>query len=99
MITLTEQIANEIKTETENILEKYQKPFNSLHEGLGVLREEYLELEDEIFFGEKRAKEEVKNDISPDWRKKEADKKHKERVRKEAIQVAAIACRIIQELT
>lgn len=83
----------------ESIPEKYQKPFNSMHEGIGVLLEEYRELEDEIFFGEKRAKKEVENDLSPEYRKTKADSLYKERVRKEAIQVAAMACRIIQELT
>lgn len=99
MITLTTQVINEIKEEMESIPEKYQKPFNSMHEGLGVLLEEYRELEDKIFFGEKRAKKEVEHDLSPEYRKSQSEKIYKERVRKEAIQVAAMACRIIQELT
>ena len=40
MITLDSKTANLIKDEMERIPEKYQKPFNSTHEGLGVLREE-----------------------------------------------------------
>lgn len=91
MITLDRLTAEAIRIEMESIPEKYQKPFNSTHEGLGVLREEYLELEDEIFFGLKRAGEEVKNDFALGI--------HKNRIKKEAIQVAAMACRIIQELT
>lgn len=88
MITLKPETANLIKDEMESIPEKYQKPFNSTHEGLAVLREEYLELEDEIFFGEKRlAGISDKADL------------HKRKIRNEAIQVAAMACRIIQELT
>lgn len=83
-MTLHDTTADLIRKEMESIPEKYQKPFNSLHEGLAVLREEYVELEDEIFFGEKRT---------------ETIKRHKERVREEAVQVAAMACRIIQELT
>ena len=96
-ITLQESTAEAIKNEMESIPEKYQKPFNSVHEGLAVLREEYVELENEIFFGEKKAK---KDDLESDkmfggnykelW---------KERIKKEAIQVAAMAARIIQELT
>lgn len=85
MITLNEKTSKLIKDEMESIPLKYQKPFNSLHEGIGVLREEYMELEQEIFFGEKKAGE--SKDM---W---------KDRVRNEAVQVAAMACRIIQELT
>lgn len=91
MITLNQTTADLIKQEMESIPEKYQKPFNSIHEGLGVLREEYLELEDEIFFGEKRAKSQT-DDGSYKLL-------HEARIRKEAIQVAAMAARIIQELT
>lgn len=84
MITLKKETAEAIRIEMESIPEKYQKPFNSVHEGLAVLREEYVELENEIFFGEKRvATKEV-------WRAN---------IKKEAIQVAAMAARIIQELT
>lgn len=57
MITLQASTVEAIRIEMESIPEKYQKPFNSVHEGLAVLREEYVELENEIFFGEKRAKE------------------------------------------
>lgn len=96
MITLNPQTAQLIKDEMESIPEKFQKRFNSLHEGLSVLREEYVELEQEIFFGEKKAeKHPYANDLSP------LDPKiiWKEKVKREAIQVAAMACRIIQELT
>ena len=85
MITLDQKTAEAIRIEMESIPEKYQKPFNSTHEGLGVLREEYIELENEIFFGEKKG-----------WLN---NKNHKDRIREEAIQVAAMAARIIQELT
>jgi hypothetical protein len=90
MKTLNSETTNLIKLELESIPEKYWKDFNSTHEGLGVLREEYLELEKEIFFGEKEAKKEFPNTY---------EQIHKERIRKEAIQVAAMAVRIIQELT
>ncbi len=93
MITLNPHTADLIRKEMESIPDKYQKPFNSMHEGLGVLREEYIELEQEIFFGEKKAKSHpYSDDVSPGviW---------KEKVRREAIQVAAMAARIIQELT
>jgi hypothetical protein len=108
MITLNENTSKLIKDEMESIPEKYQKPFNSMHEGLGVLREEYIELENEIFFGEKKAKEDFMKPDYPIDRQIEHEKQFianagkdlwKQRVREEAIQVAAMACRIIQELT
>lgn len=84
----------------ESIPEKYQKPFNSMHEGLGVLREEYIELEQEIFFGEKEYKRLAENEgFKGDDLKKVASENYRMAVRQEAIQVAAMAARIIQELT
>ena len=92
MITLKKSTAEAIRIEMESIPDKYQKPFNSVHEGLAVLREEYVELENEIFFGEKKAKEQGDYGLDPKviW---------KEKIKREAIQVAAMAARIIQELT
>jgi hypothetical protein len=94
MKTLKPETAELIRIEMESIPEKYQKNFNSMHEGLGVLREEYIELEQEIFFGEKKAEHEISFYDFHDTKKI-----FKDRVRKEAIQVAAMAVRIIQELT
>jgi hypothetical protein len=85
MKTLTAQVANEIKQELENIPEKYYKDFNSTHEGLAVILEEFEELKLEVFFGEKR--------VSGN------QNVHKERMRREAIQTAAMCVRFIQELT
>jgi hypothetical protein len=100
MITLKTETAELIKKEMESIPEKYHKPFNSLHEGLGVLREEYMELEQEIFFGEKKVKEEfVEFPERFGNMKSNADWKYKQKVKQEAVQVAAMAARIIQELT
>jgi len=96
MITIKDESVRLIRNELESIPEKYQKPFNSVHEGLAVLREEYVELENEIFFGEKKAKDHpYANDDHP------LDPKliWKEKIRREAVQVAAMAVRIIQELT
>ncbi len=92
MITLNQETAEAIRMEMESIPEKYQRPFISVHEGLAVLREEYIELENEIFFGEKKAHTQkgMASDSQAIW---------KERIRREAIQVAAMASRIIQELT
>ncbi len=94
MKILTSKVADEIDNELKSIPEKYQADFNSIHEGLGVLWEEFEELKDEVFFGEKRAKQQ--HGITPDVAAKHV---HKERMRKEAIQVAAMAVRFIQELT
>ena len=99
MITLKQETVDLIRKEMESIPEKYHKPFNSMHEGLAVLREEYIELEGQIFFGEKIAKSEVASDLDPEYRKSESLRRYRERVRDEAIQVAAMAARIIQELT
>jgi len=81
-----------INKELEHIPLEYQTPYNSLHEGYGVLAEEFEELKDEIFYGKKKAIAEYNDtDIGTQhW---------KLRVKNEAIQVAAVAIRIIQELT
>jgi hypothetical protein len=68
-------IAEEVKHEIDRSEAKYG-PFHSLHEGLAVLREEYKELEDAIFWGIPES----------------GDTKC---VRDEAIQVAAMAMRIV----
>lgn len=84
----------------ESIPEKYQKPFNSTHEGLAVLREEYVELENEIFFGYKIHEADAANrGLTGESLKDSAKAHHLIAVKKEAIQVAAMAARIIQELT
>jgi len=103
MITLKKETAEAIRIEMESIPEKYQKPFNSTHEALGVIREEYIELEQEIFFGEKQAEkihphEHHTTTIGKNQAKADAIKYHKSRIKKEAIQVAAMCARLIQEL-
>lgn len=100
MKTLTDNTADLIAGELENLPEKYaHKNFNSTHEGYAVILEEVRELENEVFFGEKRAREEVKNDLNREWAKAEADRRHKSRMREECIQIAAMCARFIQELT
>lgn len=71
-----------IRKEIDSIPENFQKPFNSDHEGFAVLWEEVEELKTEMFWGEKSVNKE----------------QHKRRVKEEAVQVAAMAIRIIQEL-
>lgn len=107
MLTLKQSTAEAIRIEMESIPEKYQKPFNSVHEGFAVLREEYVELEYEIFFGEKKAKHDFMQPDYPIDKQLEHEKQFtnganelwRKRVKTEAIQVAAMAARIIQELT
>jgi len=95
MLTLKPETASLINDELESIPERYQKPFNSVHEALGVIREEYIELEQEIFFGEKKAKEHhFANDEFPIDPKEIWNRK----IKREAIQVAAMCARLIQEL-
>lgn len=99
MLTLAPNTAQLIKIELESVPEKYHKAFNSPHEALGVIREEYLELEQEIFFGEKQAKAEL-DYIDPDSSESQANikKLYHKRIKLEAVQVAAMCARLIQEL-
>jgi hypothetical protein len=113
MKTLTPEVANEIKDELENIPEKFDKDFNSIYEGLAVILEEFEELKDEVFFGEKRIhsdgvfidSKEMKfiKKYYPELNEStvwdDRAKIHKLRMRKEAIQTAAMCVRFIQELT
>lgn len=100
MKTLSEQVANEIKDELENLPEKYaDTDFNSTHEGIAVIWEEFEELKDEVFFGAKRAAKEVEHDLNQAYRIEYTDSTHRRRMRTEAIQVAAMCVRFIQELT
>lgn len=90
-----EMIANEMAY----IPEKYQKPFNSTHEGYAVLLKEVREIEHVVFFGEKECRKKFENDLSSEYRTGAAKQLHKRMLREEAIQIAAMAVRIIQELT
>lgn len=111
MKILEQKTVDMIRKELASIPEKYQKNFNSTHEGYAVLLEEVRELENVVFFGEKSlSKDGIENktitmvrEEFPEinagniWEHK--DKAHKMRLREEATQIAAMAVRIIQELT
>lgn len=106
LTSLRPETVEMIAREMESIPDKYQKAFNSTHEGYAVLLEEVREIEHVVFFGEKEAKNEaesMRNGIgepfTPELRKQKASMLHKGRLREEAIQIAAMAARIIQELT
>lgn len=84
MKTLNEKTAVLIQEELQSIPEKYQKNFNSTHEGYAVILEEVRELEHEVFFGAKM---------------QATEGMHKQRMREECVQIAAMCARFIQELT
>jgi hypothetical protein len=86
-----------IHYELDSIPEEYQKDFNSIHEGYAVILEEVRELEQEVFFGKKKAKIEVAlQGINGNQTAMEI---HKQRMREECVQIAAMCARFIQELT
>lgn len=97
MKSLTPKVREEIEQELLSIPEEFQKDFNSTHEGYAVLLEEVDELWDEVKHGEKRA---FSCDSFGTLVSAESAKSiHKSRMRNEAVQVAAMAIRFIQELT
>lgn len=79
-----ENALEEIEVELLLAKNKFPEYFNTKHEGYAVLLEEVEELKDEIFWGTKK------------WNNPE---KHIQAVRDEAKQVAAMALRIMVELT
>jgi hypothetical protein len=82
-----------ITQEFSNLPLKYRETnFASAAEGIAVIREEYLELEQEVFWGKKKALK-VCGGIGTE----RAEKMHKDRMKAEAVQVAAMAIRFIQE--
>ncbi len=50
---LAEKVALEIREEMKRA-EALHGPFHSLHEAIAVIREEYKELEDAIFWGQQK---------------------------------------------
>ena len=93
-----------MKTLTDNTA---HNNFNSIHEGYAVILEEVRELEQEVFFGEKKAKAEYMKPEYPIDKVIEHEKQftngyvilHKQRMRDECVQIAAMCARFIQELT
>lgn len=83
MLTMTEQTAKLIEQELNSIPERFHAPFNSSHEGIAVIQEEFEELKNEVFWGEKLHSKE----------------RHRKEMKAEAIQLAAMCVRFIQEIT
>lgn len=84
-----------ITEELANLPHEYaSKDFASQAEGIAVIREEFMELEQEVFWGKKKALK-VCGGIGAE----RAEKMHKDRMRAEAVQLAAMAIRFIQECT
>jgi hypothetical protein len=101
-IKLEPETIQMIESEMARIPEKYQYKFNSVHEGLCVLQEEFEELKAEVFFGEKAVRKSLTPTTDPKLKGMDefvVEEVHRERMRDEAIQVAAMAIRFIQELT
>lgn len=100
MKTLHPHTVEAIDDELQNIPEKYQKDFNSTHEGYAVILEEVRELEQEVFFGEKRCRTDMITHHGPgDHIYSLTSALHKKRMREECTQIAAMCARFIQELT
>lgn len=74
-----------IAEEVQRAKQLHPGEFHNMHEALGVLREEYIELENEVFFGFKKVGKD--RDI------------YNKNVKEEAIQLAAMCVRLITELT
>lgn len=83
----------EIEIELLRAKNKFPNNFNTKHEGYAVLLEEVEELKDEIFWGDKKWAKSLGN--NPEL----AKSGHIIAVRDEAKQVAAMALRIMIELT
>ena len=94
-MTLTqERVIHEIKKEVERAKALHPGEFHNAHEGYAVLLEEVRELENEVFFGYKKAFNELT--ISA---KESVVELHQARMREECIQIAAMAVRFASELT
>lgn len=90
---ITQDVIDLVNDKLSSVPEKYRTTLSSNHEGYALLLEEVRELEQEIFFGEKKAIAEFPT------RATMAEFRHKSHIRAEAVDIMAMCVRIIQELT
>ena len=90
-----------ITKELANLPKEYaSKNFASEAEAIAVIREEYLELEKEVFWGKKKIEKELFEESFKDsfsYNKDLPQKIWKDKMRAEAVQLAAMTLRFIQE--
>jgi hypothetical protein len=85
-----------IRQEMASIPAEYHDPMPSTHHGYAVLQEEVDELWEVIKNGEKQIKKQLRLESHLEGT---VQHYHKRQMRDEAVQVAAMAIRIVQELT
>jgi hypothetical protein len=88
-----------ITQELANLPHEYaSKDFASQAEGIAVIREEYLELEKEVFWGKKEVEKQLfEESFDGSFDRPDAEKIWKGKMRAEAVQLAAMTIRFIQE--
>lgn len=93
-----------IQEELANIPEKYASSnFASTHEGIAVIQEEFEELKNEVFWGEKKGIETYLRSgsygLTDEQKKAACEIYYKNALQNEAVQLASMCIRFIQELT
>jgi hypothetical protein len=99
MIVFKKSTFNLISYELLKTPEQLQKPLGNLHEGFEALLGKAEELQKEILLGRELVEKEIGISVPIEMREEAAGIIHKSKIRDEAVQVAAMAVRIIQELT
>lgn len=95
-MTIETKTIDLIRQELENIAPEHQRPLASTYEGYAILNAQVNDLWYQITKGEKRIKKQLRYETNL---QKDTEHYQKLAVREEATKVAAMAVRIIQELT